>query len=113
MKLRVLPDARLIAPVGQEDDPPFRPRGIGDLVAGSCEAPRSAAPCGNDPDAVELVAEPVAVEAPREIADLPGDRIVPLADAKSVLAARGKEEQRLSVRRPGSRADLSLQLGHL
>src|SRR5260370_4441739 len=77
-----------------------RPASTTDVIRRSREAGRLAAFDVDDPDARELVAIAAAVDLPGVVADAPGDRVVGLADEKTLLAPAGQEEHAFAVGRP-------------
>src|SRR2546428_1312166 len=114
-ELRILQERRLWAQVGDECEVLSirRPGSAADVVCRRRDARRLAAFQVGDPDACELVAVAAAIDLPGVVADLPRDRVVSLADEKSFLAAAGKEQHPLAVRRPLGAAGAVGKIGEL
>jgi len=101
-ELRKVHQRGLLAQVGDERDvlSVRGPASTTDVVCRSGEASRLAAFDVDDPDAREFVAVAAAVDLPGVVADLPGGRVLGLADEKSLLTAAGQEQDPFAVGRP-------------
>ena len=68
---------------------------------------------GDDPQARELIANADHVEPPVQIRDSARRRLLRVADDEALLAALGKQGNRLPVGRPLGRTDLAVEIDEL